>query len=151
MDDDYVLETPLVNDEEMNVLNRKMIMREIKKQLKLAGPLMAVNFMLFSLQVVSVMFVGHLGQLPLSGASVATSFASVTGLSLLVCSINSFRNRLDQKLKPMVEAPQYVIFSYMTVRRADASLALLLLDAEYSTLNEEWLGFKLVTYSHANF
>ncbi|KAF7834597.1 protein DETOXIFICATION 16-like [Senna tora] len=30
------------------------------------------------------MFVGHLGELPLSGASMATSFASVTGFSLLV-------------------------------------------------------------------
>ena len=30
------------------------------------------------------MFVGHLGELALSGASMATSFASVSGLSLLV-------------------------------------------------------------------
>ncbi|KAI8010830.1 Tryptophan decarboxylase 2 [Camellia lanceoleosa] len=35
------------------------------------------------LQVISVMFVGHLGELPLSGASIATSFASVIGFSLL--------------------------------------------------------------------
>ncbi|KAL2925345.1 Protein DETOXIFICATION 17 [Bienertia sinuspersici] len=40
--------------------------------------------MLFSLQLISIMFVGHLGELPLSGASMATSFASVTGFSLLV-------------------------------------------------------------------
>ena len=35
------------------------------------------------------MFVGHLGELALSGSSMATSFASVTGFSLLV-SINIY-------------------------------------------------------------
>ncbi|KAJ8562094.1 hypothetical protein K7X08_011385 [Anisodus acutangulus] len=60
------------------------ILAEVKKLLVLAGPLMSVKFSLFSLQVISVMFVGHLGELSLSGASMATSFASVTGLSLLV-------------------------------------------------------------------
>ncbi|KAF8407734.1 hypothetical protein HHK36_006869 [Tetracentron sinense] len=33
--------------------------------------------------MISVMFVGHLGELALSGASMATSFASITGFSLL--------------------------------------------------------------------
>uniref|UniRef100_A0A453T3X2 Protein DETOXIFICATION n=1 Tax=Aegilops tauschii subsp. strangulata TaxID=200361 RepID=A0A453T3X2_AEGTS len=37
-----------------------------------------------ALQLVSVMFVGHLGELPLAGASLATSLANVTGFSLLV-------------------------------------------------------------------
>lgn len=59
------------------------IVEEVKKQLVLAGPLVTVNFFIFLLQVISVMFVGHLGELALSGASMATSFASVTGLSLL--------------------------------------------------------------------
>ena len=34
--------------------------------------------------MISVMFVGHLGELALSGSSMATSFATVTGISLLV-------------------------------------------------------------------
>ncbi|KAJ6993942.1 protein DETOXIFICATION 16 [Populus alba] len=59
------------------------IVDEVKRQLVLAGPLVTVNFFIFLLQVISVMFVGHLGELALSGASMATSFASVTGLSLL--------------------------------------------------------------------
>ncbi|KAG9137387.1 hypothetical protein Leryth_017715 [Lithospermum erythrorhizon] len=50
-------------------INREEILTEVKKQLKLAGS--------------SVMFVGHLGELPLAGASMATSFASVTGFSLM--------------------------------------------------------------------
>ncbi|KAH7528653.1 hypothetical protein FEM48_Zijuj05G0094900 [Ziziphus jujuba var. spinosa] len=58
---------------------KSQIIKEVKKQLWLAGPLIAVNILLFCLQVISVMFVGHLGELPLSGASVGTSFASVTG------------------------------------------------------------------------
>ncbi|XP_059287205.1 protein DETOXIFICATION 16-like [Lycium ferocissimum] len=60
------------------------ILAEVKKLLILAGPLMSINFLLYCLQVISIMFVGHLGELSLSGASMATSFASVTGLSLLM-------------------------------------------------------------------
>jgi MATE family multidrug resistance protein len=57
---------------------------EVKKQLYLAGPLI-VGFLLQNMvQMVSVMFVGHLGELALASASLATSFAGVTGFSLLV-------------------------------------------------------------------
>ncbi|KAI6686138.1 hypothetical protein NL676_032051 [Syzygium grande] len=37
-----------------------------------------------SVPVISTMFVGHLGKLPLSGASMATAFASVIGFSVLL-------------------------------------------------------------------
>lgn len=57
---------------------------EVKRQLGLALPLIAVNMLQYCLQVISVMFVGHLGELPLASASMATSFASVTGFSVLV-------------------------------------------------------------------
>ncbi|RVW17018.1 Protein detoxification 16 [Vitis vinifera] len=63
---------------------RREIIEEAKKQLWLAGPLVAVSMLQYCLQVISIMFVGHLGELPLSGASMATSFASVTGFSLLL-------------------------------------------------------------------
>uniref|UniRef100_A0A9I9CID6 Protein DETOXIFICATION n=1 Tax=Cucumis melo TaxID=3656 RepID=A0A9I9CID6_CUCME len=62
---------------------RDEIWEEVKRQLRLAGPLVTVNVLISCLQMISVMFVGHLGQLPLAGASMATSFASVTGFSLL--------------------------------------------------------------------
>ncbi|KAJ9689540.1 hypothetical protein PVL29_014966 [Vitis rotundifolia] len=82
------LELPLISQEAVshsrNGAKREEILGEVKKQLKLAGPLMSVNVLLYSLQVISVMFVGHLGELALSGASMATSFASVTGFSLIV-------------------------------------------------------------------
>ncbi|KAK6931569.1 Multi antimicrobial extrusion protein [Dillenia turbinata] len=53
----------------------------------LAGPLIAVSILQYCLQVISIMFVGHLGELPLSGASLATSIASVTGFSVLTQNI----------------------------------------------------------------
>nr|GME13223.1 protein DETOXIFICATION 16-like [Ipomoea batatas] len=56
---------------------------ELKKQLQLAGPLVLVSFLKYSLQMISLMFIGHLGDLPLSAASLATSFAQVTGFSFV--------------------------------------------------------------------
>ncbi|KAK3437727.1 hypothetical protein EUGRSUZ_C02401 [Eucalyptus grandis] len=67
-----------------NGFKKDEIFSEMKQQLSLAGPLVSVNLMIYCLQVISVMFVGHLGELALSGASMATSFASVTGLSMLL-------------------------------------------------------------------
>ncbi|KAK2458638.1 Protein DETOXIFICATION 16 [Trifolium repens] len=63
---------------------REDVVEEAKKQLWLAGPLIAVSLLQYSLQMISIMFVGHLGKLPLSGASLGNSFASVTGYSVLL-------------------------------------------------------------------
>ncbi|KAK7269830.1 hypothetical protein RIF29_22588 [Crotalaria pallida] len=60
------------------------IVEEAKKQIWLAGPLIAVSLLQYSLQMISIMFVGHLGKLPLSGVSLGNSFASVTGYSVLL-------------------------------------------------------------------
>ncbi|CAN1228933.1 Protein DETOXIFICATION 15 [Linum grandiflorum] len=76
------LQTPLILEEEER-FTRKEVFEEVKKQLWLAGPLVSVNLLTYMLQVVSVMFVGHLGELQLAGASLATSFASVTSITLL--------------------------------------------------------------------
>uniref|UniRef100_A0A0E0Q2F1 Protein DETOXIFICATION n=1 Tax=Oryza rufipogon TaxID=4529 RepID=A0A0E0Q2F1_ORYRU len=57
---------------------------EVRRQVGLAAPLVACSLLQYSLQVVSVMFAGHLGELSLSGASVASSFANVTGFSVLL-------------------------------------------------------------------
>ncbi|CAK9153709.1 unnamed protein product, partial [Ilex paraguariensis] len=56
---------------------------ELKRQLRLAGPLVLVYVLQYSLQMISVMFVGHLGKLSLSSASMASSFAGVTGFSFM--------------------------------------------------------------------
>ncbi|PUZ61234.1 hypothetical protein GQ55_4G259400 [Panicum hallii var. hallii] len=57
---------------------------EVTKQLRLAGPMVVGALLQNVIQMISVMFVGHLGELPLAGASMANSFATVTGLSLLL-------------------------------------------------------------------
>ncbi|KAL0844278.1 hypothetical protein Bca101_017524 [Brassica carinata] len=81
-DEVLTLSWPLIGENEKSSGNGIKV--EVKKQLWLAGPLIAVSLLQFCLQVISVMFVGHLGSLPLSAASVATSFASVTGFSFLM-------------------------------------------------------------------
>lgn len=68
--------------------SRSVIVEETKRQLRLAGPLIAVSILQNSIQLISVMFNGHLGELPLSSASLATSFASVTGFDVLVSGIS---------------------------------------------------------------
>ncbi|KAE9613864.1 hypothetical protein Lalb_Chr05g0221921 [Lupinus albus] len=72
------------------VVARTEIVEEVKKQLWLARPLIFVILLSFCLQVISVMFVGHLGELPLAGASMATSFCTVTGVSIMLTSIFLF-------------------------------------------------------------
>ncbi|KAK9684242.1 hypothetical protein RND81_10G196100 [Saponaria officinalis] len=79
------MEAPLIERRDVKEDGWKEgVIEEVKKQAWLAGPLISVNLLLFSLQLISIMFVGHLGELPLSGASMATSFASVTGFNLLM-------------------------------------------------------------------
>ncbi|KAJ4850881.1 hypothetical protein Tsubulata_007126 [Turnera subulata] len=60
------------------------VVTELRKQLKLAGPLVFTGLLQFSMQMISVISVGHLGQVPLASASLATSFAGSTGFSLMV-------------------------------------------------------------------
>ena len=71
------------------------VVAELKKQLRLAGPLIVVSFLQNSLLIISVMFIGHLGELALSSSSMASSFSGVTGFSLMVytnpfCAISMF-------------------------------------------------------------
>ncbi|KDP43817.1 hypothetical protein JCGZ_23025 [Jatropha curcas] len=65
------------------VFSKKEILKEMKKQLLLAGPLVSIFLCLGITQMICVVFVGHLGELALSGASIATSLASMAGYTLL--------------------------------------------------------------------
>ncbi|KAI3831794.1 hypothetical protein MKX03_000136 [Papaver bracteatum] len=60
------------------------IIQELKKQLWLSGPLIVNNVLQFCLQLISFMFVGHLGELTLSSFSMASCFSVVTGFSVLI-------------------------------------------------------------------
>ncbi|KAJ0646662.1 putative multi antimicrobial extrusion protein [Helianthus annuus] len=57
---------------------------EAKKFGYIAGPMVAVTLSQYLLQVVSVMMVGHIGELALSSTAIAISISSVTGFSLLL-------------------------------------------------------------------
>jgi hypothetical protein len=57
---------------------------EVKRLVRLGGPIVASCILQNLVNMVSVMVVGHLGELPLAGASLAASLANVTGYSLLV-------------------------------------------------------------------
>ena len=61
-----------------------VMIEEVKKLGILAGPMVAVTLSQYLIQVISLMMVGHLGELSLSSAAIATSLTSVTGFSLLV-------------------------------------------------------------------
>ena len=71
-------------------LRRKEIVSEVKKQLWLAGPMISVGLFIYSLQIISIMFAGHLGELSLSGAAMATAFLSAFGGRVLVSSYIHF-------------------------------------------------------------
>lgn len=60
------------------------IREEMKRLGYVAGPMVAVTLSFYMLQVISLMMVGHLGELALSSSAIAISLASVTGFSLLV-------------------------------------------------------------------
>lgn len=71
--------------EEGNIDDKwRVLCKEVKSLGYVAGPMMAVNLSQYLLQVISVMMVGHLGELPLSSTAVAISLSGVTGFSLLV-------------------------------------------------------------------
>nr|XP_034594137.1 protein DETOXIFICATION 16-like isoform X2 [Setaria viridis] len=56
---------------------------EAKRLVRLAGPMIANCLLQNIINILSLMFVGHLGELPLAGASLANSVASVTGFSII--------------------------------------------------------------------
>ncbi|MCO5595449.1 hypothetical protein L7F22_049491 [Adiantum nelumboides] len=58
--------------------------QEMKLQCSLAWPLILSNILYFSLQLVSTVFVGRIGELEFAGASVAYSFVVITGHSILI-------------------------------------------------------------------
>jgi hypothetical protein len=65
-------------------IERKEIIVEAKKQLWLVGPMMMV-FLFQNLQVITLIFVGHLNQeLLLAGASLGISILNVSGYNIMV-------------------------------------------------------------------
>ena len=65
-------------------LTWRVLFEEVKKLGSIAAPLVAVLLSQYLLQVISVMMVGHLGELSLSSTALAISLSNVTGFSILV-------------------------------------------------------------------
>nr|PNR63320.1 hypothetical protein PHYPA_001745 [Physcomitrium patens] len=59
------------------------VLKELRNQMYIAGPMVSVTLLQYLLMVVSLMFIGHLGELQLASAAIAGSFAGVSGTSLL--------------------------------------------------------------------
>ncbi|PAN37383.1 hypothetical protein GQ55_7G081500 [Panicum hallii var. hallii] len=91
---------------------RELVLAEVRKQLYLAGPLIAAWLLQNLISMISVMFVGHLGELALSSASIATSFASVTGFSFLAGMASS----LDTLCGQAFGAKQYSLLGIFKQR-----------------------------------
>lgn len=63
--------------------------RELNKVSYIAMPMVVVSVSQYLLRAASMMMLGHLGELALSGAAIATSLSNVTGFSLLVSPLFS--------------------------------------------------------------
>ncbi|XP_058185281.1 protein DETOXIFICATION 6-like isoform X3 [Rhododendron vialii] len=82
MEEEALLVLPEENDRKV-VGKWKEFVGEMKKVGSIATPMVVVTVSQYLLQVVSMSMAGHLGEISLSSAAIATSFTNVTGFSLL--------------------------------------------------------------------
>lgn len=85
MEEGLLLKEGRREEEGIKILIRwKEVKEEVKRVSWLAGPMVGVVLSQYLLQVISMMMVGHLGELYLSSAAIAVSLCGVTGFSLLL-------------------------------------------------------------------
>ncbi|KAK6230604.1 hypothetical protein QUC31_002122 [Theobroma cacao] len=63
-------------------------LEEAKNQIYFSLPMIITSVFYYSITLVSVMFAGHLGDLELAGATLANSWATVTGFALMQYASN---------------------------------------------------------------
>jgi multidrug resistance protein, MATE family len=68
----------------MTWLDRVVDTAEAHAQLRFAVPMVLTNMAYYGVPLVSVMFSGHLGDVPLAGATLGNSWATVTGYAFVV-------------------------------------------------------------------
>ncbi|KAM3343352.1 protein DETOXIFICATION 18 isoform X1 [Capsicum galapagoense] len=66
------------------IINKVIDVKEAKKQTLFSLPMSVVTSCFYFINLVSVMFAGHLGKLELAASNLANSWAEVTGFSLMV-------------------------------------------------------------------
>ena len=62
----------------------RSVVKEVRKQICLVG--FMVNLLNFAIELISIMFVGHVSELALSDVFMATFFSSITSIDLVVSS-----------------------------------------------------------------
>lgn len=72
---------------------------EVRRLGYIAGPMVAVNLSQYFLQIISIMMVGHLGQLSLSSTAIAISFCAVSGFSLIVSTSSCSDKKKTKKVQ----------------------------------------------------
>ncbi|KAI3516701.1 hypothetical protein L1887_15668 [Cichorium endivia] len=78
------MEEGLILKEKDDRITWRVLADEMKELGFVAGPMVAVTLSQYLLQVITVMMVGHLGELSLSSTSIAISLSGVTGFSLTI-------------------------------------------------------------------
>lgn len=69
-------------------MQRVVDVEEAKQQLLFSLPMTLCNVFYYCITLASVMFAGHLGELELAGATLANSWATVTGFAFMVDSLS---------------------------------------------------------------
>ncbi|KAK8643799.1 hypothetical protein V6N13_013076 [Hibiscus sabdariffa] len=132
--------TPLLSDEGRCWWKNVLDLEEAKSQVLFSLPMILTNLVYFSLTLVSVMFAGHLGELHLAGATLANSWATVTGFAFMVLDRikrgigNTLRARIWSKNLqsignlPPIRMHNLMLFrpcniSLMALHRADSDIA----------------------------
>ncbi|KAK7391123.1 hypothetical protein VNO78_19504 [Psophocarpus tetragonolobus] len=62
---------------------RRMVMKEVISISKIGLPMILTGLLLYCRSMISMLFLGHLGELALAGGSLAVGFANITGYSIL--------------------------------------------------------------------
>lgn len=84
LEDGHGGDRELMAEEKEKWWNRVLDVAETRKQVLFSLPLILTNICYYGITLVSVMFAGHLGELPLAGATLANSWAIVTGLAFMI-------------------------------------------------------------------
>ncbi|XP_027351746.1 protein DETOXIFICATION 3-like [Abrus precatorius] len=96
MDETLVPKLSSVNNGVSVTSKTSNFLQQLKILSFMAAPMVVVTVSQFLLQVVSLMMAGHLGQLSLAGVALATSFADVTGFSILMGMAGALETQCGQ-------------------------------------------------------
>nr|GMD75109.1 protein DETOXIFICATION 49-like [Ipomoea batatas] len=77
------MKAPLLSSENQNQIHLSLVAKEAKCISGIALPMIVTGLLLYSRSIVSMLFLGRLGELSLAGGSLALGFANITGYSIL--------------------------------------------------------------------